>query len=305
MNKGIREKTYRMGRAGRKAKYLEVDLFTDNDDGTHRYGRAKTGNGTSEIQKKLNDKRMMKNQLRLWKNNFVENDYCVTLTYQDGCLPKTEEAAMKDLRRYIAAVNAHRKKLGLANMKYSGRMQYGEQKGRIHFHFLMSSGLPQETMKKLWCQKRRRGSAYRPLGLAHITLFQPEEGYERWMWYVGRDIHDEMNRPLGQVELADYIREQKLSMSDTLADAGKNRRCWINSRGLEKPEVRVNDRRWTKRQINRLVEKCRQKQTAYIDDDIRHVFESKYHGYVLDEYEPVFNMYTGQWSIYLKLHVRT
>ncbi len=305
MNKGIREKLYRMGKTGRRATYLEVDLFADNDNGTHRYSRIKTGNATSEIQKKLNDKRMMKNLLRLWKNNFGEDDYCVTLTYNDRCLPATGEDAMKDFKRYVAAVNKARHQMGLPNVKYSGRMEYGGEKGRLHFHFLMSGGLPPKMMKLLWCQKRRRGSAYKSLGLADISLFQPEEGYERWLWYICKDIHDELNRPYGQMQLSDFLKDQKISVEETLGEAAKHKRHWINSRGLVKPDVSINDRRWTKRQINKLIEKCRCRQKGSIDEDIRHVFEHKYKGYVLDEYNPVFNIYTGQWSIYLKLHVRS
>lgn len=89
---------------------------------------------TLEKQKKANVIRAEKRARRLIANNFTQGDMWITLKYRNN---NTEEECLRDARNYLRRLKYFRKKHGLSELKYFGRIERGE-KGKWHVHICIS-----------------------------------------------------------------------------------------------------------------------------------------------------------------------
>ncbi len=181
--------------------------------------RVKLDRDNRKAQNSLNNRNSRKRLIRLVNTNFGDGDYWITLTYMDGCYPKTEREARKHIGNYIKRVNRHRKKAGLKNAKYIYIMEWqepeeGEDGTRCHFHLLMEGGIGRDELENMW------------------------------KYSVVNDtsrIHPDAD---GITGLATYIADKPRRK--------KGQRSWTPSKGLKQPKESVNHSKTKKSQVERM-----------------------------------------------------
>lgn len=246
--------------------YLEVDIIPKTiDKRTQKGKRSKKKKVSAPKQKRLNDKNARRYFIQLVNTNFNENDLHISATYSDDELPDSIEAAEREVKNYIRRIDYRRKKEGLPPTKYilvtEGKTEKdGDKLIRIHHHIYISGGLSRDVIESLWRRRRRKGEKEgKKIGFVNADRLQPNE--------------------YGLEALSRYLMKNP---------QGKKR--WSCSQNLERPWMRPNDHKYSKREVERIVKTC-----CYD----REFWEKRYPGYWLTESKPVFNDLTG-WSIYLK-----
>jgi hypothetical protein len=242
---------------------MEVDIYSTQIGMTKRRRRKKRKESAPK-QRNLNDKNAKRYFVQLVLTNFSKDDLHVSLTYANE--PETIEAAEEEARNFIRRVNYRRKKEGLPPAKYIIVTEKGSKGGRLHHHILLSGDMDRDVIESLWSKTRKKGQkAGEKIGLVRTDRLQPnEKGLEEIANYLGKD------------------------------NAGKNqkgKKRWIPSKNLTKPEYSTNDSKYTRRQVERIVQN-------EIDNNL--YWAKQYPGWDLADCKPVYNELTG-WSIYLKL----
>lgn len=103
---------------------------------------------TSEIQKKLNERKSTERLTWLIHANFGKGDLALHLTYADGRLPESEEAFERDVKNYIRRIGRIYKKAGIC-LKYVYVTEYSES-GRAHVHMILSGGIDRDVLENAW-----------------------------------------------------------------------------------------------------------------------------------------------------------
>ena len=103
---------------------------------------------TSEIQKKLNERKSTERLTWLIHANFGKGDIALHLTYGDGCVPESEEAFEKDVKNYIRRISRLYKKAGIC-LKYVYVTEYSDT-GRAHVHLILSGGIDRDVLENTW-----------------------------------------------------------------------------------------------------------------------------------------------------------
>lgn len=178
-----------------------------------------------QAQKNLNDKNSRKMCERLINENFTDGDVWATFTYAPGSVPASFREADRNMQNYIRRINYRRRKRGMKKAKYIYITERSE-KGRWHQHIIMDGGLDLDTVESCWKLGKRNN--------------------------VRRTQRDED----GLVGMARYITKDKApGKGERQQDAAeKNRKQWRASRGLKKPDVRVNHYKTTQRDVNAMAE---------------------------------------------------
>jgi hypothetical protein len=253
-------------------KYLEVDIYpySKNQEEVSRRGkRSRREKVTKPKQENLNDKNARRYLTQLANTNFGEQDLHVTATYKDKFLPASIEEAEKEVSNFLRRINYKRKKEGLDPLKYILVTEYSTKKNeekpiRIHHHIFINGGLSRDMIEDLWAKRRQRGQKKgERIGFINADRLQPDEN--------------------GVAALCAYL---------TKHPQGKKR--WSSSQNLEKPWYRMNDHKYSRREIEKISKNP--PDTSY--------WERKYPGWTLinNDYalETKYNELTG-WSIYLKM----
>lgn len=205
--------------------------------GTFRKSGARRGKfrETSDIQKKLNERHAREQLTWLIHANFTKADMAVSLTYDDGWYPETEERFEKDVRNYIARVKRLYKRAGI-EFKYIVIKAFGGEGGRCHLHLIMSGGVDRDAVEAAW--------------------------------EYGRTNADRLQfNCCGVVDLSVYLAGQRR--------VGARR--WSGSKNLIKPAEKVNENRYSKRELQEIA-----------DSGSPHAFfAQRYEGYWLSEFPEV------------------
>lgn len=137
-------------------EFLEVDTFPVWSEsrirGRRRRGRMRP---TSEAQERYNVKCAERRLVRLLHANFTEDDYAVTLTYDDEYLPETEEEIRRDLQNMLQRLRRLYAKAGV-ELRYVAVSALGERGGRAHHHLVISGGVDEKEILRRWRYGRRR-----------------------------------------------------------------------------------------------------------------------------------------------------
>lgn len=152
---------------------------------------------------KRNNLRMAKAKLRmLIDNNFVEDDYYLTLTFKQE-LDHAE--CKKAIQKFVIDLRKQYKKQ-TKELKY---IYFAEEKGHIHFHMLVNRGIELTTnmMRKLW-----------PYGFTKIEYFRG-------------DAED-------AIRLAEYHTKER-NVSDDTDTPRVFKRTWVKSNNVQPPEEKI------------------------------------------------------------------
>lgn len=192
---------------------LEVEIYPISHH-QRKQPRAKKEKISAPKQKNLNDKNAKKHLIRLINTNFTDDDLAVHLTYTNKKLPKSEEAARKDITNFLRRVNYYRKKNKMSALKYIAVIEYKEATSdqkpvRIHHHIIINA-MDRDAVEKLWINGRANAD----------RLKADDYGYEGLARYISKDP--------------------------------KGSKRWSSSKNLKQPIIRVNDHKYTHRKAERL-----------------------------------------------------
>lgn len=171
---------------------------------------------TRAAQRMQNERNARKRFIQLLNCNFGNEDYHLTLTYNDtgGPLPGIDEV-QRDIRNFIRRWQRQRRAAGLGKGKYMYVIE-GADNGekRIHAHIIMTGGLIREQIEDTW-----------PYGYANADRLQPDEsGLEGLGRYLTKDPKGKKrwggSKGLIQPEI--YIRPCTLSHKE-IADIERDR----------------------------------------------------------------------------------
>lgn len=258
----VREKRVYCGK-----KYEEVDIIPRNaiSEKVVKEKRGKRIKESQPAQKNLNDRNSKRYLVQLGNGNFGKGDYHVTLTYDNENLPETIEEAEKQVSNYILRIKRYRKKLEIDNIKYILVTEYkfkknNEKLKRIHHHIIMNGGVDRNIIEDLWSKRRRKGEREgRRIGYVNADRIQiNENGIEALCKYIIKD------------------------------PSGKKR--WTSSRNLIRPESVINDRKFSKRKIERVAK----------SSNLKEEMQKFYPKHNIVNAEAVYYELTG-WHIYLKM----
>ncbi|SET56138.1 hypothetical protein SAMN05660297_02770 [Natronincola peptidivorans] len=231
---------------------LEVEIYPISKN-QKKQPRAKKEKLSLPKQKKLNDKNAKKHLIRLINTNFTDKDLAVHLTYIDKELPKSEEEARKDVTNYIRRVKHYRKKNGLETLKYIAVIEYKEK---------------EEEGKEVRLHH-------------HIVMSGMDRDIVEELWTKGRANADRLKADeFGYEGLARYI---------TKDPRGSKR--WTQSKNLKQPKVKVNDSKYSRKKIEKIV-------TSQEDKEF---FTKLYPGYFLNSCKVDINEITAGTHIYIKM----
>lgn len=119
--------------------------------------------------------------------NFKSDDLVVTLTYRDGDLPRTREAADKRMDYFIRLLRAYRKPLPF-DLLYVRATEGYHSDGRLHHHFIVNAtGEDYKIIRDLW---KRNGDD------VDFEWFG-EDGAERWAKYFTKEAREKGRRHVG------------------------------------------------------------------------------------------------------------
>lgn len=258
MKSFVREKKIFCGKV-----YFEMDLFEMAD--MRERGRAEKKEKSSLKQIKQNEKNSRRYFTQIVNTNFCEGDYCVHATYNRAHMPATVEEAEANVQKYIRRIKNRRKRLGIAEpVKYIIVTEYRtKQDGsptRIHHHIIMDGAMDRDEVAGLWRDRRRKGEKKgASIGVVNVDRLQPDE--------------------YGLEALARYL---------TKGLTGKKR--WHPSKNLEKPVVKKNDYKFSRRKLIELSGLT----------DCPDVWETLYPGYTLTEAKSAYSDEAG-WHITVKM----
>lgn len=177
-------------------------LYIRSYQGKGKKPRLPRQQSTAEDVKR-NNLRMAKAKLRmLIDNNFVEDDYYLTLTFKNQLDP---DECKKSVQKFVRDLRKQFKKQS-KELKY---IYFAEEKGHIHFHMLVNRSIELTTnmMRKLW-----------PYGFIKIEYFRG-------------DAED-------AIRLAEYHTKERNAFDDT-ARQRIFKRTWVKSNNVKQPEEKI------------------------------------------------------------------
>lgn len=167
--------------------YLDVDIYPVYEK---QRGRGPKRLPTSEVQDHLNKRNSQKKLVRLLNTNFTKRDIRFDLTYSDENLPSDVKEAQRLVQNFFRRLKYMRRKLGLPELRYVMVTEYGEKKGRLHHHIVMSGGIDINVLAELW------GLGYttvKPLqfddrGLVDLATYLVKESALKKLWSASRNL---------------------------------------------------------------------------------------------------------------------
>ncbi len=175
MRRYYRRKVYKCG------NYIDVQVYPVFASQKGRGAKRKT---TSETQARLNTENSKRKLLRLVHTNFKENDYFVTLTYDNEHIPEDIDAAKKDIQNFFRRAKRLYSKSDI-EMKYIWLVEHGKKSGKIHFHVFMTSGVDRTILEGIWKNGycNTRALKFKEDGIAGLVYYVTKDEsllYKRW-----------------------------------------------------------------------------------------------------------------------------
>lgn len=193
---------------------------------------------TSEVQEKLNERNSRMQLTWRLHANFDRTSFSVDPTYSDACYPADKKRFEQDIKNYLDRVGRIYKKAGV-EFKWICIRAYGEEKGRLHLHFIFSGGVDVKLIKDAWGMGRLnyRELEFDEMGVVDLSQYlggQKNFGARRWT--CSRNCR----KPVEKVD-RNLWSAKKLRMIAETSDchemfAGMYPGYWLS----ERPQVRQN-----------------------------------------------------------------
>lgn len=158
-------------------------------------GRRKKAKPTSEAQEKLNQKNRQYRFFDLVHANFTDEDYYLTLTYREECMPDCAERAATEIRNFFRRVKTKCKKQAFPPPKYLYVTERGSRSRRIHHHVFLQCGLSRDEIEKLWGKgyANSRRLEFGENGVEGLVRYTLKGGACRASAVYDQDANDEKN----------------------------------------------------------------------------------------------------------------
>ena len=136
-------------------RYKEIDWFeySEEEQQAVRNARQTKTRASPPKIKKLNNEYSRKFFRWLLFNNFDKGDYHLTLTFEEE-LPR--EQARRELTNFIQRLRRYYRKQGVP-FKYMYVTEDKRSGSRLHYHIVLSGGVPREEIEIRW--RMRTGSS--------------------------------------------------------------------------------------------------------------------------------------------------
>lgn len=264
-----REKRIQLG-----PDFLDVDVIPAFHTPNGR-GRKKREKETCPAQKNLNDEKSRLYLTRLILANFIKGDIYLTLTYNAESCPTSEAELIRNGRNFIRRLSYAMKKQGLPPLRAVmvngwGRSKRTGEMVRPHHHLIISGGLAAEEIMGLWKRPGKHGASYGWVKYSPL-MFDPDTGISQLATYFA-------NHPTAGV------------------------RRWISTQNLQHPEAAVNDSRYSRRKLARMV--GAEPEAAFGSECAKLInygqWNKMYDGWRLVGYKPKWNEEMGVWSVSLR-----
>ncbi len=214
----IREKAF----DARKCVYKEVEWFeyTEEEQEAVRQSRKTRARASPPKTKKLNDSYSRKYFRWLLFNNFGQNDYHVTLTFDDEHLKKGIADCKREFSNYIRRLKRLYEKHG-QTLRYLYVIEGKDDGSRLHYHLIINGGVTRDDVEKLWkCGKRTNCDRLQLDDDGTLTA------------------------------LSNYLMKSQ----DTKK---KYERCWNSSQNLKRPDVTIDDNKVSRRTMRKIQDAAR------------------------------------------------
>ena len=213
----IRTKKYITG------DYLEIEVYNLSPHAKVMARAAKTKESTP-AQKKLNNKKAVRQFVRIINENFGWGDYGVELTFDKDHLPNNKEEVRHELKNYFK------------------RLRNG----------IKSQGGNPDEFKYVYVISDRDGKDHSKITRLHVHLFM--KGIDRDLiedkWHAGYVNTDKLRcDETGLTGKAKYYSTQGMA-DDNLE---KNKRTWGKSNNVIVPQPVVSDRAMSRYQMDRII----------------------------------------------------
>lgn len=148
--------------------------------------RKKRFQPTRESMKLYNNQRAVKWLEELAETNFTDNDYFISLSYDEKYLPKSDEEATHQAELFIRRLQYHCKRKCAPAPVALWDIEKGEKKGHYHHHMIIKCALSREKIEKIWRRgyintRRLQFDENGLTGLSeYIQKFKSRVGVRRW-----------------------------------------------------------------------------------------------------------------------------
>lgn len=251
----------------RAGDQLEVEIYPEFTRGQRSEipdeGKRKK---QRQAQKNLNDKNSRKKCERLINANFTDRDIWATLTYTDGNMPESMQQAQKNIQNYIKRLNYKRRKDGKKNLRYIYVTECSSR-GRWHHHIVMDGDMDMDTVEAVWKMGRRNQIR---------RLKRDDDGLIGMARYITKDKAPGKKRKKQQ-------------------EPDKYQKQWVASKGLKKPEERVNHYKTKQKDVNAIVAG-----RLRIEDHL----SRWYADYEFAEADIRYNTFNGRFYIYGRMRMK-
>lgn len=186
---------------------IEVERTYKGNGGGRGKRRYKRKKPTEEQIARQNQYNREKKLRRIIKNNFIEDDYWVLLTYQKGHRSNIREAK-EDFKKFVRILRREYRKRG-SELKWVVRTEVGKR-GAAHHHFLVNR-IPDGDVLIKNCWKKITGAGFPSFKHTH-----EEGGFKGLAWYITKPP-DEKDDENGQAE-RNYSRSRNLDIPEPVIE---------------------------------------------------------------------------------------
>lgn len=138
---------YKKVEAGQFVRELLWSAAFPRDEPRARAAKAKC---STAARQKMNDILSWRKLQMILATNFNHDDLVVTLTYDDGHLPKSREEARRRIKAFLTLLRGQRKSKG-EEMRYLYNIESLHSNGRWHHHMVINgTGADYEEIRSLW-----------------------------------------------------------------------------------------------------------------------------------------------------------
>lgn len=161
---------------------------------------------SSEDERKYYDAKRKKYLTRLINTNFTDADIWATLTYRDGELPGSIEAAEHELEKFFRRLSYYAKKHNLPSLKYIAVTEELSRDGevvRVHHHIFINFR-DRDTLERIWGHDDRPNTR---------RLHADENGYDGAAHYTLKNIKGKKSYRYSQnlKKPTEYIADSKIT----------------------------------------------------------------------------------------------
>lgn len=183
---------------------LEAEIYPVWDTTAHT--STKRVKRSSEDDRKYYDAKRKKYLTRLINTNFTDLDVWATLTYRDGELPVSIEAAEHELEKFFRRLSYYAKKHNLPALKYIAVTEELSRDGevvRVHHHIFINFR-DRDTLERIWGHDDRANTR---------RLHADENGYDGAAHYTLKNIKGKKSYRYSQnlKKPTEYIADSKIT----------------------------------------------------------------------------------------------